>query len=318
MSGRCGAYQGPLFDFHAHLQIRLENRPAAQQSPDLTVPLRDRSTSRDPLAPWLRRFFWLNFERLGYMYAFRRGSPLEKPMERTLSRIIRAMGPGDRAELTGEMDLVGIDRSVILAVPPVATNEDVLAAGRASPRLVPFVAPEPCRGDPLPQIAETMAAGGRGVKLHPQLQNVAVAGEFAIATAQEAGRRGVPLVIHCGGTPFLFGRPAQKRPVPEDYARLAAAAPATSIVIAHSGLWEYPEMIAIAARCHNLILDLSFQSSRAMHRCIEAVGSRRAVVGSDFPMGRIDIVLANLGRLGLPADQVADIVWNNAQRLIGE
>lgn len=297
-----------MIDFHAHVQILFRN----------VAELREKHRCRpDPLIAWLRASIWRSFERLGYRYLFGRKHLFEKTMEHLLARILLATRAGDVQELLQCLDDSGVERAVLLAVPPVSSNETVLEICRQEKRFIPFVSFADCR-NPGQSLESAIKAGGRGIKLHPLLQNLLPGDERFFIAASAASAHRIPLVIHAGGTRRLFRLSGTARVEPQSLRELASTFPKTNIVIAHCGLWEYRDMIAIAATAPNLYLDISFQSASVMGLAVKTVGANRVLLGSDFPMGRIDIILQNMRSAGFSYDQVRAITRENALRLLNE
>lgn len=301
-----------FIDFHTHLHIRLDDADERRLRP----------CRADPLLPLLRRVVWGAFERFRYRYLIRRNSVFERPMERALARIMRSdMNDSTTGEeaLENRMHKAGVERAVVLAVPPVSRNEDVFAAARRNTRFIPFFSPDCRNSEPVEsQLEAARAAGARGYKLHPILQNLSLGGETVRATAASAQQHGFALVIHAGGSRALFNQCNGVRPDAGEFARLANAFPGLRLVVAHAGLWEWREYLSAAALAENLYLDISFQSPEVMRAAIDVAGPRRILFGSDFPMGSPSIVRDNLESLGLPGDDLELIGRGNALRLLGE
>ncbi len=313
-----GGYQGPVCDFHTHLHLRLHRQDDGSWG---CCPRR-----RDPLEPLLRGVLWRMFELMRYRYAIGRRSPLERPLERSLARILRGFPAETAPDLIARMDAAGVDRAVVLALPPIVTNEDVLACCAGHPRLIPFVSPippdlpeaetGPGGGDPERQVDDLLARGGRGVKIHPVFQRVRLDGKFVRRVVRRAARHRVPVVLHAGGSGRLFGIGCGFRTEPEEFADLARQVPEARLVVAHVGLWEHPQVLAAVERFPQVCLDVSFQAPSVIRRCVERVGVDRLLLGSDSPIGRVRLVLENLALAGLSADEIGRIVWHNPRRLL--
>lgn len=304
-----GPYCGPIIDFHTHLTLHWHTLPG--------MPFQRNPKNRDPLAPALRMLFWKSFESLRYYNLFSRGSLFEGPMERVLCRIIRSFSREEGEDLLERMDRTGVSSSVVLAVPPVVPNEAILAASAKSDRLIPFISPCPDSA-PEPQIERLLQSGGRGIKVHPILQQVKVDGEYVTRVARMAAEKHVPLVIHAGGSGRLFGLPTRHRTEPVEFARLARRVPEATIVVAHIGLWECPEILREVIPFQNLFLDLSFQSPEVLRRVRQTVPLNRLLLGSDSPMGNVSIVLENCVLAGFSEPELRAVFWENPKRLIGE
>jgi hypothetical protein len=304
---RIGPYCGPIIDFHTHLTLHWDALPdtARQRDP----------RKNDPWAPALRWVVWNAYEKLRYRNLVSRKSPLEAPMERILNRIVRSFSREESEDLLPRMNSAGVTCSVVLAVPPVVPNEAVLEGCKKSERLIPFISPCP-NEPPEPQIERWLAAGGRGIKIHPLLQHVRVDGDFVTRVARVASEKRVPLVIHAGGSVRLFGLSSGFRTDPAEFSRLAERVPGAQIVVAHCGLWECPEILEEVAPNPNLYLDVSFQSPEAMKRIKKRIPLPRLLLGSDSPMGNIAIVMANCVAAGFQEQELQALFWGNARRLL--
>ncbi|MFZ2958224.1 MAG: amidohydrolase family protein [Candidatus Ozemobacteraceae bacterium] len=306
---KIGPYCGPIIDFHTHLTLHWQALPGKPHQRD--------PYNKDPWTPVLRWFVWNNYELLRYHNFIRRKSLFEAPMERILSRIIRSFTREEREDLLLRMDRTGITQSVVLAVPPVVTNEAVLAECAKTERLVPFISPCP-DSPPEPQLERLLASGGRGIKVHPLLQQLKVDGDFVTRVARIAAARNVPLVLHSGGSVRLFGLSSGHRTEPVEFARLAKRVPAANIVVAHAGLWECPEILREVAPFQNLFLDVSFQSPGVLKQIKQTIPLNRLLLGSDSPMGNVSIVMENCVLAGFSEHELRALFWKNPRRLLGD
>ena len=144
-------------------------------------------------------------------------------------------------------------------------------------RLIPF-----CRLDPLQEpVAEAercLAAGARGIKLHPRAQAFALVGlcEPIFALAEQAG---VPILIHAGrGLPEAFGRPS--------WSSWPTSIPGAPLIMAHVGVADQGVLARRAARPPvrgvRQLVDNMIDTLALFAR----VPAERIVFGSDPPYGR--------------------------------
>jgi predicted TIM-barrel fold metal-dependent hydrolase len=294
-------------DFHTHLTLHWESQP--------DVARRRNPGKPDPLAPALRVLFWQGYEFMRYRNLIGRKNPLEAPLERILNRVVRSFSRQESEDLVARLDRTGVSQAVVLAVPPVVPNEAVLEGCGKTDRLIPFISPCP-RAAPEGQIENWLAAGGRGIKIHPLLQHLRVDGEYVTRVARIAAVRRVPLVIHAGGSRRLFGLDSDFRIAPAEFARLAKRVPGANIIVAHSGLWEWPEILREAAPVANLFLDVSFQNPESIQAIRKKIPIERMLLGSDSPMGNVEIVIENCIRAGFSEPELRALFWENAQRLL--
>ncbi len=305
---KTGPYCGPIIDFHTHLTLNWHTLPgrAYQRNPK----------NKDPWAPALRWLVWKKYESLRYQNLIVRKSLLEGLVEHIFSRIIRSFSHEEGEDLIRRMDRTGVSRSVVLAVPPVVTNEVVLEACSKSERLIPFISPCP-EFPPEPQIDGLLDSGGMGIKVHPILQHVKVDGEYVSRVAGKAAERNVPLIIHAGGTGRLFGLSSRFRTEPVEFSRLASRVRDAKIVVAHMGLWECPEIIRQVAPHQNIFLDVSFQSPEVLKQVKLMIPVSRLLLGSDSPVGNVSIVMENCVLAGYSESELRALFWDNPRRLLG-
>lgn len=136
---------------------------------------------------------------------------------------------------------------------------------------------------------------------------------------------GTPVVVHAGsgpvGTPYTG---------PASTARVLARHPGLRLVVAHMGVPESAEFLALAERYGGVLLDTSmaftefFADGPHGHFPADLVPrlrdlQDRVVWGSDFPTLPFAYreQLDALAGLGLGDDWLRDVVWNNAAELLG-
>ena len=168
-------------------------------------------------------------------------------------------------------------------------------------------------------------AGGR----HPDLQG-ARPGRRIRPGRPPAGRvwglladAATPVVVHCGNGP-IPGRYTG----PEPMQAVLRRHPQLTAVIAHCGMPEYAEHIALAERYPNVHLDTTMVGTpftealmpfdRGLLPRLAALRDR-VVLGSDFPNipYRYAEQLAALERFDLGDDWLRAVCWRNGQRLLG-
>lgn len=229
---------------------------------------------------------------------------------------------GTRAGLLAYMERAGVDISVIL---PVATRPGQVksindwAAGAQSERIVAFGALHPDFAEPAAEVERICALGMKGIKLQPQWQEfypdearaegILRAAEGRLIVSFHAGNEIVP-VENVRSTP---GRLAK---VKEKFPRLR-------MVAAHFGgylMWKEVEAKLLGRE--GVYLDTSYCPPRdlpdeRMLALIRGHGVSRILFASDFPFGEPLGDLARLMKLGLTQEELEDICWRNAARLLG-
>jgi predicted TIM-barrel fold metal-dependent hydrolase len=155
-------------------------------------------------------------------------------------------------------------------------NDRVLGwAGESEARLVPFCRLDPAE-EPLAEAERCLAAGARGIKLHPRAQDFVfdgpdMEGVFAIAEAA-----GVPILIHAGrGLP----------PLAEGLINLALRHPGAVLILAHGAICDQGILTAGLADHPGVLYDTSCFFPLDVIELLARVPAERIVFASDPPYG---------------------------------
>lgn len=190
---------------------------------------------------------------------------------------------------------LGIVRAVLLPIDfPFSDNAGAwlaAAAGRAG--LVGFGSVHPFARDLAGRLDRQVAAGARGVKVHPAVQMIRPDWSRALRLYRLCGERGLPVFFHCGpvGIETRLGRWLSRV---RFYERAVAENPRTTFVFGHSGALEIDQALALAARYPNVWLELSSQSLSNVRRILAAAHPDRVVFGTDWPFYHQAIQLAKV------------------------
>jgi predicted TIM-barrel fold metal-dependent hydrolase len=219
-------------------------------------------------------------------------------------------------KLIALMDEAGIDISVVTSysdepgpAPALANLEQYVA--RYPNRLVGFPRIDPKFGRSSVELLERVIRGNplmRGLKLHPISNLVKPFAERCVELIRKAGELGVPVFTHCGdAVPAL----------PLQIGKAAELCPETTIICHLGGYFHAEEIIRVAERRPNLVLDTSScPYPQAIRRAIEVLGPERVVFASDNPAGDPISELEKIRMLELPATVEEQVLWRNAARLL--
>jgi uncharacterized protein len=190
----------------------------------------------------------------------------------------------DLAGLLAQLDAAGAQRACAFALhdperQPAyrVPNDRVLAWARESDgRLIPF-----CRLDPAEEaISEgerCLAAGARGIKLHPRAQQFDFDGpgmDDVFGLAEDAD---VPILIHAGrGLP----------PLADGLVELALKHPAVVLILAHGAICDQALITARLADHPGVLYDSSCFFTLDVLELFARVPAERIVFASDPPYGR--------------------------------
>jgi uncharacterized protein len=164
------------------------------------------------------------------------------------------------------------DRHPAYSVP----NDRVLAWAReAEGRLVPFCRLNPAE-DPLAESERCLAAGARGIKLHPRAQDFVFDTEELDGVFGLAESAGVPILIHAGrGLP----------PLAEGLVDLALRHPRAVLILAHGAICDQGILTSRLADHPGVLYDISCFFPLDVIELFARVPAERIVFASDPPYG---------------------------------
>ncbi|MCC6523516.1 MAG: amidohydrolase family protein [Polyangiaceae bacterium] len=222
--------------------------------------------------------------------------------------------------LLGEMKRLGVVGAVLLAIdlPLISDNTRRWAeAARGHDELVLFGSLHPLVADLEGTLDRQLALGIRGVKLHPAMQLFHPSGPLALRLYRACGRRGLPVLWHCGpvGIEPALGRWLTQV---EHYRAAIEKNPETTFVLGHSGALQLEAGIELARRYDNVWLEIASQSLSGVRTILDKVDPRRVMVGSDWPFYHLAMPLAKLFIATEGAEALRrDVQYHNAARLLG-
>jgi uncharacterized protein len=188
------------------------------------------------------------------------------------------------AELLAQLDDAGVRRACVFPLHDPARrpayslpNDRVLAwAAESDDRLIPFCRLDPFEG-PVAEAERCLAAGARGIKLHPRAQEFTFDGnglEGIFAVAEDAR---VPILIHAGrGLP----------PIAEGLAELALRHPEVVLILAHGAICDQGILTSMLADHPGVLYDISCFFALDVVELFARVPAERIVFASDPPYGR--------------------------------
>lgn len=172
-------------------------------------------------------------------------------------------------------------------------------------------------------VHRALEAGARVFKAHVQVGDYDPRDELLDGVWAQLEDAGVPTVIHCGSgpNPGRFTGPEPIRAVLRRHPRL-------QLIIAHLGMPEYEDFLAMAGEFDGVHLDTTMNFTdftnelapmpRSLYPQLRALQGK-ILLGSDFP--NIPYPYAHQVRslvgLGLGDDWLRSVLWHNAVRLFG-
>jgi predicted TIM-barrel fold metal-dependent hydrolase len=193
----------------------------------------------------------------------------------------------DCAEHLRELEAIG-GRSVVFPLHVehgyAGENRRVLEeCGRYPDRLVPFARLDPRTGRAGEEAVEALAAGARGLKLHPRSEEFPIDHPGVDAIAGVAAEARVPVLIHAGLGVASFGRPLL------DLAERHRGCP---IVLAHAAVSDLTWLHGEVVDHPNVFFDTSWWNPSDLLALYSLVPPGRILYGSDAPYMDMETVLA--------------------------
>src|SRR5438128_9793930 len=155
-------------------------------------------------------------------------------------------------------------------------NDRVLEWARDSDgRLVPFCRLDPSE-DPVGETERCLAAGARGIKLHPRAQDFVFDGGEMDGVFRLAESERVPILIHAGrGLP----------PLAEGLVDLALRHPGAVVILAHGAICDQGILTSALAEHPGVLYDISCFFPLDVIELFARVPPERIVFASDPPYG---------------------------------
>lgn len=245
----------------------------------------------------------------------------------SMLRGYRQMAPLIYSEMSRRMLLTNADRmliemakndvrqAVVVAMDPyVPTGEVVEACTRTRDILVPFGSVDPWADNWREQLATTLSLPIAGFKFHFALQQLPFGSERMreIVTGIALTRPTLPIYMHAGDFPIY-------KPLDEHWAkamdRFLDEFPTLTFICGHCG-WNEPSAALRSARRHpNLLLETSWQPTAVIRRLCQALGPKRLLLGSDFPLFSMRRAIRNC-KAALTPEEFSMVSENNAKELI--
>jgi uncharacterized protein len=208
------------------------------------------------------------------------------------------------------------------------SSEAVVAqAGAHADVLIPFCSVDPHDGtNAVSRLRDLVAAGARGLKLHPSLQAFSPNDPAFYPLYETAAALGVPVVFHTGQTGIGAGLPGG-RGIKLRYSDpmliddVAADFSTLSIVLAHPSVPWQDAAISIATHKANVMIDLSGWSPTyfppQLVKAANGLLKHKLMFGSDYPLITPDRWLHDFDALDIKPEVRPLIVKDNAARWLG-
>ncbi len=234
-------------------------------------------------------------------------------------------GSGAPGDLRRMMQAAGIADSVLLPLAKgkedvSSLNDWILSVSEESKELTAFGAVHPFMPNLEAELDRLAAAGVRGVKMMPLLQEVYPDGPCCGRLYEALIERKMILVAHAGRDPLdrqeVFG-------TPQRFSRAVECYPELRVVLAHLGglrMWDDVRRHLLHAG-ENVYFDTAYVSFYMgpgdMLELIRDIGPERVIFGSDYPWEEPGRAAEIIKGLGLEAAEAQAVLCKNAADLLG-
>ncbi|MBR4072313.1 MAG: amidohydrolase [Clostridia bacterium] len=248
--------------------------------------------------------------------------------ERAIASLVKGSGgkyppcsDGTVKGLLNNMDKFGVDISV---VQPVITKVSQLkslnewAKSIECANIISFGGIYPHTEDYKADIDFVCSLGLKGLKFHPEYQNFTVDAPEMLKIYDYALSKGLILLFHAGFDP-AFPPPFHSNP--KAFADIADEMQGGNIVVAHLGGQQQWDDVAEHLAGKDVYLDTSmgfkYYTEEQFLKIAEKHGTDKILFGSDSPWSRADEEIAKLKSLPLAQNQIENILYLNAKKLLG-
>jgi len=208
----------------------------------------------------------------------------------------------------------------------LSSREIVEQAAQHADVLIPFASVDPHDGAAaVSALRELVAAGARGLKLHPSLQGFLPNDPSVSPLYEAAAGLGIPVVFHTGQTGIGAGLPGG-RGIKLRYSDpmllddVAAEHPGLTVIMAHPSVPWQDAAISIATHKANVFIDLSGWSPKyfppQLVRAANGLLKHKVMFGSDYPVLTPDRWLKDFAALDVKDEVRPLILKDNAARVL--
>jgi hypothetical protein len=211
---------------------------------------------------------------------------------------------------------------------PMVPNDEVIQFAHENADIaIPFVSVDPTRGpEAVREARRLIAAGARGLKLHPPLQQFFPNDPLAYPLYEVFAEAKLPVLFHTGHSGIGTGMPGGggirlKYGNPMNIDDVAADFPDLPIILAHPSFPWQDEAISVCLHKPKVYIDLSGWSpkyfSATLVQYANSLLKNKVLFGSDYPLLTPDRWMADFEKIAIKDEVRPLILKENAARLFG-
>ncbi len=245
-------------------------RPLNALRSALRVQLRPLTLGLHKVQPWIRTLPGIARTALDRVSAF---APVPGLLIESNSR-----------DLLESMKKNKLDASVIVAFPPLVSNDSILELAHRNSRFIPVVSVPGDVKRAGPVLKKYIQRGARGIKIYRTLDELSVSSSHYQSLLEICEDHSLPVILHTGrvqighiGLTDEFGDPETFRSWFEKFQKIP-------FILAHMNYSEPEFAIRIAEKYKNLYLDTSWQPLETIAEAVRRIGAERVIFSSDWPI----------------------------------
>lgn len=222
-------------------------------------------------------------------------------------------------DLVLEMQRLNVSHSVVIAHPPLTTNEMVLEfAAKSAGRILPFVNVGIVE-NPIELLEEYVSKGAAGIKLHHASDGKSASHPYYRPIIEFAQKHHLPVIIHTGCFHIKplhkcpeFSDVMQFRDYFEDY-------PDVHFILAHMNYRNPRACLELLKQYPQVMTDISWQTDKTILDAFEAGLEDQLLFGSDWPIvgNNIEFMQNEVLKIDqqLTSSQKEKLMFHNAMKL---
>ena len=226
-------------------------------------------------------------------------------------------------DLNEAMSEAQVDYALVIAHPPIISNEFVLEICRENSHLIPVVNVPKGVSKPGQVLKHYVELGARVLKIHPASDGDGPESPRYRALLRTAAELGLPVIIHTGclHAHLLYRNPSHGKA--EHFVKWYENYPSLQFVLAHMNFHEPQTALDICEEFPNVWVDTSWQPAEIIGEAVRRVGASKVLFGTDWPLVGNNI---SVGRKRiqdcvdtglLNEEQSRLILGENAMKLLG-
>ena len=231
----------------------------------------------------------------------------------SLPGMLVASSPADLQESMADNR---VDYSLVIAHPPIASNEFVLDASHAYKNLIPVVNIPVGAPKPAARLKSYVKKGAKALKIHAAADGEGVDSPRYKALLRTASDLAIPVILHTGCiyNHIYYRDPEQGHA--ERFAKWFTAYPNTQFILAHMNFHSPAVAMDLMEDHPNVYTDTSWQPAEVIGEAVRRLGSERILFGTDWPFVGNNLSVG-LGRVRKCVD-AGTLTETDAQRILGD